>query len=218
MSTCRCRQTAIIPPLRQGPPLACRGASRCSARSKARRTAPGRRSAGSWVSGFGRPRHQVAVSHRRYQTGREQSYVRSAPLAVARRLAGRAATGQGLSARFIGPRRQHPHAWRGCATVPSPEQSGGSRWVVSTEKWRWWRVPAAGSVAGLAREGAAVVCADIDGAAPETAVAQIPAIGGRPTGIARPPFRQPPRRNTTAAFRVSRVLAVAVNRVAQIQR
>jgi hypothetical protein len=52
--------------------------------------------------------------------------------------------------------------------------------VVSTEKWRWWRVPAA----GLAREGAAVVCADIDGAAPETAVAQIRAIGGRPTGIA----------------------------------
>ena len=82
-----------------------------------------------------------------------------------------------------------------------------------------WRVTAAGSVAGLAREGAAVVCADIDGAAPETAVAQIRAIGGRPTGIARPPpFRQPPRRNTTAAFRVSRVLAVAVNRVAQIQR
>jgi hypothetical protein len=58
-------------------------------------------------------------------------------------------------------------------------------------KWRWWRVPAAGS----AREGAAVVCADIDGAAPETAVAQIRAIGGRPTGIARAergrPFSSP---------------------------
>ena len=71
-------------------------------------------------------------------------------------------------------------------------------------------------MAGLAREGAAVVCADIDGAAPETAVAQIPAIGGRPTGIARAERGRPlssRRGGTTAVFRESRVLAVAVNRL-----
>jgi hypothetical protein len=54
-----------------------------------RRTAPGRRSAGSWCRGFPRPRHRVAVSHRRYQAGGEQSCVRSAPLAVAQRLSAR---------------------------------------------------------------------------------------------------------------------------------
>jgi len=51
-------------------------------------------------------------------------------------------------------------------------------------------VPAAGSVAGLAREGAAVVCADIDGAAPETAVAQI-----RATAVDR---RASPERSAAA--------------------
>ena len=50
MSTCPCRQTATIPPLPLGRLRACRGASRCSARSKAGRTAPGRRSARSpWL-------------------------------------------------------------------------------------------------------------------------------------------------------------------------
>ena len=56
----------------------------------------------------------------------------------------------------------------------------------------------------LAREGAAVVCADIDGTTAETIAARIRAAGGRPKGIARagaqPPFQQPPR-GTTAVFR-----------------
>ena len=47
----------------------------------------------------------------------------------------------------------------------------------------------------LAREGAAVVCADIDGTAPEAIAARIRAAGGRPKGIARAergrPFSSP---------------------------
>ena len=86
---------------------------------------------------------------------------------------GSALSGRGLSARLSARGVSIGTPGAGALTGPSPEQSEGSRWVVSTEKWRLWRVPAAGSVAGLAREGAAVVCADIDGAAPETAVAQI---------------------------------------------
>jgi hypothetical protein len=58
MSTCRYRQTAIIPLLPLGNPRASRVASRCSARSKARHTAPSRRKRSPWLCrGFGRPRH-----------------------------------------------------------------------------------------------------------------------------------------------------------------
>jgi hypothetical protein len=121
---------------------------------------------------------------------------------------------------LIGPRRQHRHARCGCATVPSPEQSGGSRWVVSTEKLRWWQVRAAASAAPeprrWRREGAAVACTDIDGAAAEIIATRIRATGGRPTGIARAERGRPfssPRGGTTAVFSGSRVLAVAVNRL-----
>jgi hypothetical protein len=143
--------------------------------------------------------------------------VRSAPLAVAQRLAGRAATGQGLSAR-LSARGVSIGAQCGCATVPSPEQSGGSRWVVSTEKLRWWQVraSAAPEPRRWRREGAAVACTDIDGAAAEIIAARIRAAGGRPTGIARAERGRPfssPRGGTTAVFSGSRVLAVAVNRL-----
>ena len=86
-----------------------------------RRTAPGRRSAGSWCRGFPWPRHRVAVSHRRYQAGGEQSCVRSAPLAVAQRLAGRVATGQGLSARLSA--RGVSIGTRGAGAPQSPAQN-----------------------------------------------------------------------------------------------
>jgi hypothetical protein len=120
--------------------------------------------AGSWCRGFPRPRHRVASLIDGTKQA-ENNHV--CDLTAAYRgsaLSGRAATGRALSA-LIGPRRQHRHARCGCATVPSPEQSGGSRWVVSTEKWRWVADAGGGiggaGAEGLAREGAAVVTAPL---------------------------------------------------------
>ena len=102
---------------------------------------------------------------------------------------------------------------RGAGALQSPAQNSRE------DRDGWYRrkvALVAGAGGGLGARGAAVVCADIDGAAPETAVAQIRAIGGRPTGIARAERSRPfssPRGGTTAVFRGSRVLAVAVNRL-----
>jgi len=73
----------------------------------------------------------------------------------------------------------------------------------------------------LAREGAAVVCADIDGTAPEAIAARIRAAGGRPKGIARAERGRPfssPRGGTTAVFRgVQGLGRCGESAVAQIQ-
>jgi NAD(P)-dependent dehydrogenase (short-subunit alcohol dehydrogenase family) len=72
----------------------------------------------------------------------------------------------------------------------------------------------------LAREGAAVACTDIDGAATETIAARICAAGGRPKGIARagaqPPFQQPPRRHNGCVQGVQGLGRCGESAVAQI--
>ena len=72
----------------------------------------------------------------------------------------------------------------------------------------------------LAREGAAVVCADIDGTTAETIAARIRAAGGRPyrRSGAQPPFQQPPRRHNGRVQRVQGLGRCGESAVAQIQR
>jgi NAD(P)-dependent dehydrogenase (short-subunit alcohol dehydrogenase family) len=89
-------------------------------------------------------------------------------------------------------------------------------------------VAGAGGVIGgagaesLAREGAAAVCADIDGAAAEIIAARIRAAGDQPTGIARAERGRPfssPRGGTTAVFRgVQGLGRCGESAVAQIRR
>jgi hypothetical protein len=69
----------------------------------------------------------------------------------------------------------------------------------------------------MAREGAAVVCANIDGAAAETIATRIRAAGGRPKGIARAergrPFGSPRGEAQRPCSRGPGSWAVAVNRL-----